>query len=74
MSVVRFNPGWRPKGQNQEADALTNEDSDLFDEQHRVIHHVILQYSGARQVEAIVDTLVGKPRFKGKRKRDSSPW
>ncbi|CAE7433740.1 unnamed protein product, partial [Symbiodinium sp. CCMP2456] len=49
-SSLRLNLGWRPRDQNQEADALTNE------------------------AEAVRDTVVGKPRFKGKRKRDKSPW
>ncbi|CAE7937949.1 FCPC [Symbiodinium necroappetens] len=85
---LRLTLGWRPRDQNQEADALTNEVFDLFDDQHRIslqyadlplsflhsLYKARLLQTSSRQADAVLDAAIGKPRFKGKRKREKSPW
>ena len=87
-SSLRLNLGWRPRDQNQEADALTNEVFDLFSAQHRIslkysdlplsflhsLYEARLVQTSSRQAEAVLDSAIGRPRFKGKRKREKSPW
>ncbi|OLQ11786.1 hypothetical protein AK812_SmicGene4399 [Symbiodinium microadriaticum] len=79
---LRLTLGWRPRDQNQEADALTNEVFDLFDDQHRIslqyadlplsflhsLYKARLLQTSSRQADAVLDAAIGKPRFKGKRK------
>ena len=74
---LRLTLGWRPRGQNQEADAFTNEVCDLFDDQHRIplkcsdlplsflhaLYEAKLLQTSSRQADAVLDAVIGKPRF-----------
>ncbi|CAE7267906.1 FCPC [Symbiodinium sp. CCMP2592] len=85
---LRLNLGWRPRDENQEADDLTNEIFDRFSEELRVpvqyselplsFLHTLYEARRAqlssREVDSIRDTVGGRPRFRGKRKREKSPW
>ena len=85
---LKLTLGWRPRDQNQEADALTNEVFDLFDDRRRIclqysdlplsflhsLYKARLVQTSSRQADAVLDAAIGKPRFKGKRKREKSPW
>ncbi|CAE7260349.1 unnamed protein product [Symbiodinium sp. CCMP2592] len=85
---LRLNLGWRPRDENQEADDLTNEIFDRFSEELRVpvqyselplsflhtLYEARLAQLSTREVDSIRDTVGGRPRFRGKRKREKSPW
>ena len=85
---LKLNLGWRPRDENQEADALTNEIFDLFSGERRILLHYAdlplsflhslyearLSQVSTREAESVRDTVGGRPRFKGKRKREKSPW
>ena len=85
---LKLNLGWRPRDQNQEADDLTNEVFDRFSQERRIplqytdlqssflhsLHEARLSQVSTRGAEAVRDTVKGKPRFGGKRKRDKTPW
>ena len=85
---LKLNLGWRPRDENQEADALTNEIFDLFSGDLRIhlqyselplaflhsLYEARLSQVNARDAEAVRDTVGGRPRFRGKRKRERSPW
>ena len=84
---LRLNLGGRPRDRNQEADALANEVFDLFDDRSRMILkyselHLLFLHSlydarflqtRSRKADAVLDSAIGKPRFRGKRKREKSP-
>ncbi|CAE7840724.1 unnamed protein product [Symbiodinium sp. CCMP2592] len=85
---LRLNLGWRPRDENQEADDLTNEIFDRFSEELRVpvqyselplsflhtLYEARRSQLSSREVDSIRDTVGGRPRFRGKRKREKSPW
>ena len=85
---LKLNLGWRPRDENQEADAPTNEIFDLFSGDLRIhlqyselplaflhsLYEARLSQVNARDAEAVRDTVGGRPRFRGKRKRERSPW
>ena len=85
---LKLNLGWRPRDQNQEADDLTNEVFDRFSQELRIpLQYTDLQLSflhslyearlsqvSTREAEAVRDTVKGRPRFGGERKRDKTPW
>ena len=85
---LKLNLGWRPRDQNQEADDLTNEVFDRFSQELRIpLQYTDLQLSflhslyearlsqvSTREAEAVRDTVKGRPRLGGERKRDKTPW
>ena len=88
---LRLKLAWRPRDQNTEADALTNECFEGFEDSRRIqitygdlslellhsLYEARLKQLNERHSEAVCDAAVGKPRFKGKRKREKrekSPW
>ena len=88
---LRLKLAWRPRDQNTEADALTNERFEGFEDSRRIqitygdlslellhsLYEARLKQLNERHSEAVCDVAVGKPRFRGKRKREKrekSPW
>ena len=69
---LKLTLGWRPRDQNQEADALTNEVFDLFDDQRRIclqyadlplsflhsLYKARLMQTSSRQADAVLDAAV----------------
>ena len=79
---LRLKLAWRPRDQNTEADALTNERFEGFEDSRRIqityedlslellhsLYEARLKQLNERHPEAVCDVAVGKPRFRGKRK------